>query len=382
MYSRILDLTPLLKHRSVFLFGPRQAGKSTYLSKLYPNARYINLLKADEFLDLSQKPERLRQSLGSKDELVIIDEIQKLPQLLDEVQAMMLENPKLKFILTGSSARKIKRGQANLLAGRAIVQNFYPLVSAEVGYEQVLKRLNRGSLPAVFDSEIYRDDLRSYVGTYLKEEILEEGLNRGIEGFSRFLEVASLSNGKQINFTEIGNDAGVPPRIIREYYQILEDTLIGFQLPAFQKTIKRKPVSTSKFYFFDIGVTNVLCRRSNIEERSELYGEALEQLIALELKAYLDYQRSEQALTYWRSLSQIEVDFVVGEKLAIEVKAKNRISKRDYKNLLLLEEELKDIRKIIVCNESRYLKTDENVEIMPVEYFLRELWEHRIINFQ
>ncbi len=380
MYNRILNLAEILKYRSVFLFGPRQTGKSTYLQTLYPEARYVNLLKADEFLELSLRPERLRQSLTSNDELVIIDEIQKLPQMLDEVQAMILENPKLRFILTGSSARKLKRGQANLLAGRAIVQNFYPLVSVEVGYSKILQRLNQGSLPAIFNSEIYQEDLRSYVGTYLKEEILEEGLTRGIESFSRFLEIAALSNSKQLNFTEIGNDAGVPPKVIREYYQILEDTLLGFQLPAYQKTIKRKPVSTAKFYLFDIGVTNSLCRRSKIESRSELYGEALEQLIALELKAYLDYRRIDLPLTYWRSLSQIEVDFVIGDSVAIEVKAKERISKRDYKNLELLGEELVGLRKIVVCNEQRYLRINQNIEIMPVEYFLKELWEDRIVS--
>ena len=378
MYQRFLNFSSLLQYRSIFLFGPRQTGKSTYLRSLYPEARYINLLKADEFLEYSRRPQILRQSLTPKEQMVIIDEIQKMPQLLDEVQAIMLERPEVRFILTGSSARKLRRGQANLLAGRAIVQNFYPLISAEVGFGKHNERINRGGLPAIFNSPIYQEDLRSYVGTYLKEEIQAEGLTRGIEGFSRFLEVAGLSNAQQINFTEIANDAAVAPRLVREYYQILEDTLIGFQLPPFRKTIKRKPVSTSKFYLFDLGVANTLCRRGRIEEGTELYGTSLEHLVAIELKAFLDYSRLDRELTFWRSLSQIEVDFVIGEEVAIEVKAKERISRRDIKGLLALGEELNGLRKILVCNE-RQARSEAGVEIMPVEHFFRELWSGGIL---
>lgn len=378
-YSRILDFNFLLQHRSLFLFGPRQTGKSTLLKELFPQARYFDLLLADTFRELSARPELLRQSLKVDDQLVIIDEVQKLPSLLDEVQALITQRPEIRFILTGSSARKLKRGSANLLAGRALVLRLHPLVSAEVGFTRLHDRCDRGSLPAVLDSPIANEDLRNYIGTYLKEEILAEGLSRGIEEFSRFLEIAALTNGEQINFTAVGSDAGVAPRVVREYYQILEDTLIGFQLPAYRKTIKRKPVSIAKFYFFDVGVSNALMKRGTVLPGSEAFGKALEQLIFLELRAYLDYQRRDIDLSYWRSLSKIEVDFVLGNDIAIEVKAKERISRRDYKGLLALSEELSLKRKIVVCLEIFRRISEEGVEIIPVEEFLRELWTGQII---
>ncbi len=379
MFRRFLDLAELLKYRSILLLGPRQTGKSTYLRTHFPKAKFYNLLQADTFQELSARPELIRLSLTKNDSLIIIDEIQKLPILLDEVQAMMGDRPDLRFILTGSSARKIKRGGANLLAGRALLQRFYPLAYPEVPTIDFVQRLSRGSLPAIVDSDIYHQDLKNYVGTYLKEEIMAEGLTRGIGSFSRFLEVAALTNAKQVNYTEVGSDAGISPHTVREYYQILEDTLLGWNLPAYRKTLKRKPVATAKFYFFDIGVVNALLKRGEILEQTELYGEALEHLIFIELRTYLDYHRSTSDLTYWRSLSQIEVDFLVGEELAIEVKAKRRIARRDYKSLLTLREELPNLRLIVVCNEKTPWQSPEGVEILPVKIFLERLWEGSLI---
>jgi predicted AAA+ superfamily ATPase len=374
MIRRIIQFDNLLTHRSIFLFGPRQVGKSTFLKAQYPEAKFYNLLQADTFKELTARPELIRRSLTEEDNLIVIDEIQKLPSLLDEVQGMMTDRPSLRFILTGSSARKLKRGGANLLAGRALLQRLHPLVYPEIREIDLLQRINRGNLPAILNSPVYSEDLTSYVGTYLKEEIAEEGLSRGIEDFSRFLEVAALTNGKQINYTEVGSDTGVPPRTIREYYQILEDTYLGWTLPAFQKTVKRKPVSTGKFYFFDLGVVNSLLKRGQIQFASELYGEALEHLIFLELKAFLDYSRYNVELTYWRSLSQLEVDFVLGDVIGIEVKSKSRVAKRDYKNLLALREEFPKMRTIVVSNESQPWRTEEGVEVMPAAFFLQKLW--------
>lgn len=377
MYERTIDLAEPLKHRSLFLFGARQTGKSTLVHERFPDSVFFDLLEADTFRELSARPEYMRQTVPPEARLVVIDEVQKLPSLLDEVHLMIERNKALRFVLTGSSARKLRRGGANLLAGRAWIAHLHPLVFAEVGPGRLVDRLNRGSLPAILDSERPREDLKAYVGTYLTEEIRAEGLTRSIENFSRFLEVAATCNGEQINYAAVGSDAGVPPRTVREYFQILEDTLIGYQLPAFRKTVKRKPVAKSKFYFCDVGVANTLLKRGEIQPGSEIFGRALEHLLFLELRARLDYTRSDLTLSYWRSLSQIEVDFVLGERIAIEVKSKSRLSKRDQRGLRALSEDLDLERKIIVCAEPRR-RWDGGVEVIPVEEFLADLWAGEI----
>lgn len=331
------------------------------------------MLEADTYRELSARPEYMRQVIPPDAKLVVVDEVQKLPGLLDEVQLLIDRKPELRFVLTGSSARKLKRGGANLLAGRALVTHLHPLVSAEAGFERLTTRLNRGSLPAILDSEIPHEDLKAYVGTYLQEEIRAEGLTRSIESFSRFLEVAGACNGEQVNYTEVGSDAGVPPRTVREFFQVLEDTLIGYQLPAYRKTVKRKPVATSKFYFFDVGIANTLMRRSEVLPGSESFGRALEHQIFLELRARLDYSRNDEPLTYWRSLSRIEVDFMIGDRIAIEVKSKARVTGRDLKGLRALSEEIPLQRKIVVGTEPRR-RIDDDVEIFPVAQFLEALW--------
>lgn len=379
MFSRILDLQALLAHSSLFLFGPRQTGKSTLLRMLFPQARYFDLLEADTFRELSAASELIRQRLKPEDALVIIDEIQKLPALLDEVHLLIERNKSLRFILTGSSARKLKRGGANLLAGRALTFRLHPLVSPEVNFAQLDERLNRGSLPAILTSPIPHEMLRAYVGTYLQEEVLAEGLVRNIGSFSRFLTTAGLTNGEQVNFTAVGSDTGVPPRTIREYYQILEDTLVGYVVPTFQQTNKRKPVTTPKFYLFDVGVANVLAKRGAIEVGSELFGRALEHLVFLELRAYLDYQRLDLPLTYWRCQSKFEVDFIIGDDIAVEVKGKSFVSARDLKGLRALSEEVTLRRKIVVCTEREPRRLDDGTEVLPVEMFLRQLWGREIV---
>jgi uncharacterized protein len=380
MYKRALDLREIIKHKSLFLFGPRQTGKSTLVRQSFPNAAYYDLLEADTFRELSARPEYLRQTLSPQQSLVIVDEVQKLPALLNEIQLMIDRNKDLRFILTGSSARKLKRGAANLLGGRAWICRLHPLVSAEIGEPRLLDRLNRGSLPAVIDSDRYEEDLKAYVGTYLREEIQAEALIRSIENFSRFLEIAGLTSGEQINFTAVASDAGVPPRTVREHYQILEDTLIGHQLPAYQKTSKRKPVATAKFFLFDVGVANTLKRIPAVEERSDAYGRALEHLIFLELRSYLDYHRLDHDLTYWRSRSQFEVDFLVGDQIGIEVKSKVRVSSRDYKGLHALSEEVPLKRKIVICGEKLLRRDDDGTEIMPPTLFLNDLWSGKILD--
>ncbi len=374
-YSRVLQLDPFLQHRSLFLLGPRQTGKSTFLQKYYPDARYFSLLEADTFRRLQTRPELLRQSISPADHRVVIDEIQKLPELLDEVQRLLELYPQLRFILTGSSARKLKRSGVNLLAGRAWTCHMHPLVFAELGPGRLLDRLNRGSMPAVIDSPYAHEELKAYVGTYLQEEIRAESLARSIENFSRFLEVAGLTHGEIVNFTKVGSDAGVPSRTVREYYQVLQDTLVGYFLEPFRGTHKRKPVATAKFYFFDVGVANFLKRRTQLMPGSAEFGQALEHLIFLELKAYLDYRRQDRPLNFWRSQSQFEVDFVLGEKTAIEVKAKESVQNYDLKGLRALAEEVPLERKIVVCLEKEFRKTEDAIEIISAEDFLRKLWD-------
>jgi predicted AAA+ superfamily ATPase len=379
MYHRALPIAELTRHRSLFLLGPRQTGKSTLLRHAFPDARYVDLLEADTFRVLSAYPETLRQTLGPQDSLVIIDEIQKLPSLLDEVQALIDRNGSLRFILTGSSARKLRRGTTNLLAGRAWFARLHPLVSAELPHADLIRRLNVGSLPAVYDSEAPGEDLKAYVGGYLKEEIRAEGLVRSIESFSRFLEIAALTNTHLLNYASVSNDTGIPVRTVREHYQMLDDTLVGFQLPAYRRALKRKPVATAKFYFFDVGVANALMKRGHIQPGSELFGSALEHLVFLELKAYLDYRRIDLPLTFWRTHTGYEVDFLVGDDLAIEVKASRRITQADVRGLVALNEDVPLRQRIVVSMEPRERTTDEGVRILPVDAFLSALWQDQLV---
>ena len=379
MYRRHLQLERILRHRSAFLFGARQTGKSTLLRQRFPEAVFVDLLEANTFRELSERPEYMRQTLPADARLVVVDEVQRLPALLNEVHLLIERNKELRFVLTGSSARNLKRGGANLLAGRAWVAHLHPLVFPEVGPGRLLDRLNRGSMPLVLDSPVPAEDLRAYVGTYLQEEIRAEGATRSIEAFSRFLTTAATCNGEQVNYTAVGSDAGVPPRTVREYFQILEDTLVGHLLPAYRKTVKRKPVATSKFFFFDVGIANTLLKRSVVSPGSETYGRALEHLLFLELRAFLDYERIDVALCYWRSRSQLEVDFVLGDDVAVEVKGKERVGRRDYSGLRALSEDVELSRQIVVCDEPRRRREGE-VEVFPVEEFLADLWDGKIIS--
>lgn len=379
MYRRALDLRAVVEQRSVFLFGPRQTGKSTLVRQLFPEAAYYDLLEADTFRELSVSPARLRQTLDPRRRVVVVDEIQKCPPLLDEVHLLIERNPSVRFVLTGSSVRKLKRGGANLLAGRARVVRLHPLVAAEVPAGRFADRINRGGLPGFLDAADPQADLRAYVGTYLREEVQAEGLARSVGNFGRFLDVAGLTNGEQVNFTAVGSDAGVPPRTVQEYYQVLKGTLVGHYLPAFRGTRSRKPVSTAKFYLFDVGVANTLRRSRAIEPGSDAWGRALEHLAFLELRSWLDYRDRDDPLTYWRSRSRFEVDFLVGDRVAIEVKAKERVTARDTRGLRALAEELPLRRKLVVCHERLRRVDDDGIEILPVPQFLTELWEDELV---
>lgn len=378
-YKRIINIPDLLAKKSILLLGPRQTGKSTLAVQSLPNALYVNLAAADTFRELSERPELIRQRLPQGTKHLIIDEAQRVPQIFDEVQILLDRDKTLRVLLTSSSARKLRRTGVNLLPGRIWQSRLFPLVYPELGGARTLDRLVRGSLPAMIDSENYRQELKNYVGLYLDEEVRAEGLVRGIGDFSRFLSVAALANGEQLNFTNISNDTGIKVNTVRSYFQILEDTLLGFQLPSFRNTKTRKAVATPKFYFFDNGTVNALLNRFEVTPESELYGRGLEQLIFAELKAYLSYKQRDDELTYWRTHSKMEVDFLIGGHVAVEVKSSRRITPRDEKGLRALSEEIKLKRRIIICNESAPRTSESGVEVLPVENFLERLWADEIL---
>lgn len=381
MYERFLDLSNLLKSRSVFLFGPRQTGKSTFLHTRYPRATLINLLESDTFRELSVRPESLRERVRARSgSWVIIDEIQKIPTLLNEVHHLIESDKTLRFILTGSSARALKRKGVNLLGGRALSARMHPLVSRELGFKRFEETLLWGSLPGILDSATRKEDLKSYVGTYLQEEIRAEGLVRNLGAFSRFLEVAALCSGQQMSYVGVASDAQVNERTVKDYFQILFDTFLGRKLLPFRKARTRKTVATPKFYLFDTGVWNALLGRFSLSPRTREFGEALEHRVFHELSAYLDYTRSDENLSYWRPQKQAtEVDFLVGDRVAIEVKGTNRVGPADVRGLDLLSRELRLKHRIVVSNESTPRKLETGVEVLPFPVFCERLWAGEIL---
>ena len=379
---RRLDLAPDLRHRSVFLFGPRQTGKTTWLNARFPHAPAFNLLRGEVFLRLSREPGRLRQELATSARSsgpVIIDEIQKLPGLLDEVHDL-IESRGLQFILAASSPAKLRRGGVNLLGGRARTRRLFPFVSAEVPDWDLMRAINVGGIPSIYYSDDPIEDLRAYCGNYLQLEIQAEGLVRGVERFSRFLTAAALGCGQQVVFERLASDAAVPARTVREYFQVLDDTLVGELLQPFTpKRASRKPVSHAKFYLFDVGVANVLAGITRIEPGSAAFGRALEHLVFCELRARLGYGRDARPLTFWRTTDGSEVDFVVGDSVAIEVKATGAVTPRDLTGLRRLADEVPLLRRIVVCSESAPRIVD-GIELLPVREFLAALWDGEILD--
>jgi len=380
MYKRFLQLAPLVENRSIFLFGPRQTGKSTLLKTQFPEALFFNLLEADTFRELSTRPELLRERIeGQKKSLIVIDEIQKIPELLNEVHHLIEKDKSRKFILTGSSARSLKRKGTNLLGGRALSVRLHPLVSWELDFKKLEEVLLWGSLPGVVDSNMKKEDLKAYVGTYLQEEIRAEGLVRNLPAFSRFLEVAALCSGQQLNYAAVGSDARVNERTIKDYFQILIDTFLGRELLPFRKTKTRKSVAISKFYFFDTGVWNALLGRFMLSPKTREFGEALEHRIFHEICSYMEYKRKDEPLHFWRPQRQeAEVDFLVDGRVAIEVKSTAHIDKNDVKGIELLSEELKLQKKIIVCNESHPRVLNSGIKVFPYKHFCEKLWADEI----
>jgi len=376
-YKRVLNLQEEGKKKSIFLFGPRQTGKTSLLKKQFPEAPYYNLLRHDTFLKLSGNLGLIREELSAippiKNQPVIVDEIQKLPGLLDEIHDL-IETQKLTFILTGSSPRKLKRGAANLLGGRARIRNLFPLTSREITDFSLLRAINYGTIPSIYLSDEPEEDLLSYCGVYLQEEIQAEGLTRRIENFSRFLRSAAAMNGKELNFEKVARDLMLPSRSVREYFYILSDTLVGRLIEPFNKTVRRKAVSKSKFYFFDVGVANILAGRYRIEENSELFGKAFEHLILNEIIAWSSYTRDRRDITFWRDGSGNEVDIIIGDSCAIEVKAAKVVHQNHLKGLRVLSDEIRLKHKLVVSMDSQP-RVIGDIRIVPWNLFFEELWE-------
>lgn len=369
--DRTLDLPALLAEKSHFLLGPRQTGKTSLIRHTLGAVRRYDLLDSAVYLALSRQPGRLAEELAAGETAVVIDEIQRLPELLNEVHRL-IEDRGVRFLLTGSSARKLRGGGVNLLGGRARTRYLHPLTYRELGERYDLSRAARtGLLPSIYASEDPSADLEAYAGAYLQQEIVAEGAPRNVPAFSRFLRIAALCNGTIVNFTKVANDAQVPRTTVYEYFAILSDTLILHELPAWKQSRKRKPIGASKYFFFDSGVVAALQGRAPLAGTPE-FGAAFETLLFHELVAHRDYV-SGTPLAYWRSTSGFEVDFILGDHTAIEAKASATISSADLKPLLALAEERSWRALLCVCLEPRP-RVVGPVTILPWRDFLDRLW--------
>ena len=380
MLERILKLEEV-KDDSLFLWGSRQTGKSTLLKMLFPKAVVYDLLKSDVRMALQMRPALLREEceLLDEGELVIIDEVQKVPALLDEVH-WLIENKGLKFILSGSSARKLRRSGVNLLGGRALRKTLFPLVSAEIPDFDIERALNHGMLPHHYLMDNPTMRIQSYIGDYLQQEIVEEAIVRRLDSFTRFLQVAALSSSEIVNYTNIARDCGISSKTVKEYFSILEETMLGFYLPSYTKVIKRRVIQSPKFYYFDVAIPNHLLHRVPLQQGTDIYGHALEHLVIQELRAYLSYRHPDKTLSYWHTLdNKYEVDAVIGQaNVAIEVKSSKNISPKDTKGLKAFGEEYPDAKLYLLSMEERPRKLN-NIEVWPVEQFLKRLWNNKVI---
>ena len=365
------------KEHSVFLFGARQTGKSTLLRTLFPDAREFDLLDMEIKSRFEQRPWLLYSALQNEPDgtQVIIDEIQQVPELLNEVHRLIFQKH-MRFVLCGSSARKLRRKGYNTLGGRAIPTYMYPLVSAEIPNFDIDRAINHGLLPPHYDSENPSLLISAYLDVYLNEEIKAEALVSNQASFNRFLSIAAMTDGEMVNYNNIASDCGVSANTVKEYFSILDDTLVGYYIPSFSRTQKRRVVQAPKLYLFDVGLVNHLLHRSHLERGTKEYGHAFEHLIIQELIAYIGYTRNENTLSYWRTYTGIEVDAIIGNaKIAIEIKSTEDVQNKHLKGLRAFGEEYPDCRRLIVSLDRLTRKTDDNIEIIYVKDFLKSLWQ-------
>lgn len=366
-----------------FLWGPRQSGKTTLLKERFPEAFRIDLLRTDERIRFEREPMRLREEVRthSKDVRIVIDEVQKVPALLDEVHYLIQEDART-FALCGSSARKLRRTHANLLGGRALKRELLGLSANELGADFSLEQmLNNGPLPPHYLMSDARELIAAYADLYLKEEILDEGLTRNLPVFSAFLRAAAIGDAEVTNFSNIGRECGVASSTVRGYYEILEDTLIGSFLPAFTRRAKRRVMHAPKFYFRDVGVVNHLVRRGIVEAGSEAFGKAFENWIFHELSVHVRSIPAPYDISYWRLSSGIEVDFILGDaETAIEAKGKSHIQSRDTRHLEQFRAEYPETKNLLlVCLESRARVTSSGIRILPYGDFVKALWRGEFV---
>ena len=374
MLERIFQISKELDG-SIFLFGGRQTGKTTILRQQFPNTTYFDLLDTNVRRRLHQRPVLLYETLKDKPTgtLVIIDEIPEVPELLNEVHRLIVER-QLVFILCGSSARKLKRKGHNTLGGRARPVYLYPLVSAEIPDFDIDRAVNYGTIPPHYLARNPWRLLAAYIDVYLKEEIKEEALVRNLDAFQRFLEVAALTDGEIINNNNIAQECGVHATTVSSYFDILEDTLIGYRIPAYTKAMKRRLVQAPRFYYFDVGVTNYLLHRKELIRGSADYGHAFEHLVVQELVAYMHYRHCEEKLSYWRTYTGVEVDIIVGDaRIAIEIKSTEEVQNRHIKNLKAFAEEHPD-SKLMIVSLDVFTRQMGKIECIYVMDFFHRLW--------
>ena len=371
--ARMLDVASVVSKKSCFLLGPRQCGKTSLIHATLPDAYLFDLLDADVFLRLSRSPRYLGEVCTDVSRPVVIDEIQKMPTLLDEVHRL-IETRGMRFLLTGSSARKLRKGGVNLLGGRARLRSIHPFSAAELGEDFDLDRaLNYGLLPSIWESDSPEEDLAGYVKLYLEQEVIQEGASRNLPAFSRFLEVAALSNAEQINYQSIASETQIARSTIQEYFRVLQDTLLARELPVWRRGRSRKTVETSKFFLFDTGVTRRLQGRVQLPEGTTEYGHAFESWVLHELASYVDARRLDTPLAFWRTRTKLEVDFVVGDALAIEAKSTRNARSDDLKGLRAIAEEGTFRKRLLVCREPMRREVD-GIVILPWREFVGQLW--------
>lgn len=377
--NRILNLEELLSKKSHFLFGPRGTGKSSLIKHdIGDQALIIDLLHSETYMRLLENPSLIESIIElNVRPYIVIDEIQRIPELLNEVHRL-IENKGFRFLLTGSSARKLKRQGVNLLAGRARQAEIFPLTYHELNNFNLTKYLQYGGLPMVLLSDEPQEDLDAYVHTYLEEEIRAEALVQKLPAFSRFLHLSAITSGTTLNFASIASDTGVSGPTLREYYQILEDTFLGFSVLPWKYSVKRKAVTTARFYYFDTGVRNRLAMINSIPNQTDLFGQAFEHFIAMEIRAYLSYTRKKLPLYFWRTYEGQEVDFIIDDRVAIEVKASTKISTKNLKGLVYLMEENK-LKNYYLVSQDPIATKQGGIYILPWENFLKRLWDGDII---
>ena len=386
MYKRVIELN-LPNKQSAFLWGARKTGKSTYLKQNFVDSVYYDFLKSDEYIRYSKEPYKFRDEIlalsdEEKSSPIIVDEVQKITAILDEVH-WLIENANVSFILCGSSARKLKNSGVNLLGGRAWKYHFFPLVYAEITDFSLQKILNHGAIPSHYNSSNIKKSLKSYVEDYLIQEIQAEGLVRNLSAFARFLDIMPFTNGEMISYSNIARDCAVNAKTVKEYFNILSDTLLGYFIYPYSKRVKRDIITSQpKFYLFDVGLATYLSKNYFESLEGQEAGMALENYILQEITAYNSIKELDYEINYWRTKSGLEVDFLINEKIAIEVKISKNLHNSELKGIKAISEELDIEKSFVVCLEPKKRLIQHNkkdIIIMHVEKFLSDLWSGKIM---